>query len=168
MTKIIPILAICLLVVVLALFAGGHHSAGIPAGIEELHTDDIAATIARDAHALTALWDDDAVLLQPGTPPIVGKAAFHDFMKQALARSPDVTDVTYVPNIRDVQVAGDVAYEWGYFSAAQKSSDPQGPKSVRAKLLRVLKRRDLRRSQTCYLPQRSTTSVVTLKPGIGS
>jgi len=83
---------------------------------------------------------DDAVLLQPGTPPIVGKAAFHDFMKQALAKSPSVKVVKYVPDIHDVQVAGNVAYEWGYFDAAQKSSEHKAPESLRAKLLRVMRR----------------------------
>ena len=30
-------------------------------------------------------------------------------------------------DIRDIQVAGNVAYEWGYFEAAEKSSDQQAP-----------------------------------------
>ena len=120
--------------------AHGQNSASIPAGIESLHKDDITATVARDADALTTLWDDDAILLQPGSPPIIGKAAFHDFMKQALAKSPSVKVVKYLPDIRDIQVAGNVAYEWGYFDAAQKSSDQQAPESLRAKLLRVMKR----------------------------
>src|ERR1700745_1545548 len=81
----------------------GQNSSGIPAGIEKLHKDDITATIARDAEALTALWDDNGVLLQPGIPPIVGKSAFHDFMKQGLVRWPSVKVVKYVPDIRDVQ-----------------------------------------------------------------
>src|SRR5215469_13545535 len=140
MTKMILIPALSLLAVFLAWSAPGHHSADVPAGIEKLHKDDIIATIARDADALTALWDDDAVLLQPGTPPIVGKAAFHDFMAQALAKSPSVGVIKYVPDIRDIQVAGDVAYEWGYFDATQRSSDQQAPESLRAKVLRVMKR----------------------------
>jgi len=68
MIKIIVILAISLLACVLAWSARGNHSVGIPAGIEKLHEDDITATIGRDADALTALWDEDAVLLQPGAP----------------------------------------------------------------------------------------------------
>jgi ketosteroid isomerase-like protein len=116
------------------------NSDAIPADIEKLHKDDIAATIARDVDALTALWDDDAVLLQPGIPPIVGKAAFFDFVKHALAKSPTVKVVKYVPDIRDIQVAGNVAYEWGYFDTAQKSSEQQAPESLRAKLFRVMRR----------------------------
>ena len=68
--------------------AQGQKSPAIPAGIEKLHQDDITATIARDADTLTALWDDDAVLLQPGTPPIVGGAAFREFAEQTLAKAP--------------------------------------------------------------------------------
>jgi ketosteroid isomerase-like protein len=105
-----------------------------------VHKDDLAATIARDADALTALLDNDAVVLQPGIPPIVGKVAFHDFMKQAFAKSSSVKVLKYVPDIRDIQVAGDVAYEWGYFDAAQKSSEQQAEQNLRAKLLRVMKR----------------------------
>lgn len=62
-------------------------------------------------------------------------------MKQALTKSPTVKAVKYVPDIRDIQVAGNVAYEWGYFDATQKSSDQQAPENLRAKLLRVMKRR---------------------------
>jgi hypothetical protein len=61
-------------------------------------------------------------------------------MKHAFAKSPSVKVVKYVPDIRDIQVAGNLAYEWGYFEAAQKSSDQQAPESLRAKLLRVMKR----------------------------
>lgn len=140
MTKMISIIAASLFTAAFAWSAHEQNSTAVPAGIERLHKDDIAATVARDADALTALLDDDAVLLQPGTPPIIGKAAFHDFMTQALAKSPSVKIVKYVPDIRDIEVAGDVAYEWGYFDATQKSSEQQAPENLRAKLLRVMKR----------------------------
>jgi hypothetical protein len=47
-----------------------------------------AATLARDLRGLTGRWDEDAVLLQPGQAPIVGKAAFEEFVKQNFAKSP--------------------------------------------------------------------------------
>jgi ketosteroid isomerase-like protein len=140
MTKVISILAASLFAAAFVWSAHRQDSPAIPAGIEKLHKDDISATIARDPDALTALLDDDAVLLQPGVPPIFGKTAFHDFMKKAVAKSPSVKAVKYVPDIRDIQVAGSVAYEWGYFDAAQKSSDEGAPESVRAKFIRVMKR----------------------------
>lgn len=140
MTKMIWILLVCILIPAFVWSTHGQNSAAFPAGIEKLHQDDIVATLARDVDALTALFDVDAVLLQPGTPPIIGKAAFHDFMQQVLAKSPSVKVVKYVPDIRDIQIAGDLAYEWGYFDAAQKGSDREAPHTVRAKLLRVMKR----------------------------
>jgi len=136
----IPILATSVFAAALAWSADGQGSDATLAGIQKLHKDDIAATIARDLDWLTALLDDDAVVLHPGTPPIIGKAAFHDFMKQALAKSPSVKVVKYVPDIHDIQVAGNVAYEWGYFEAAQQSSEQQATESLRAKFLRVMRR----------------------------
>jgi ketosteroid isomerase-like protein len=59
----------------------------LPAGVEKLHQDDVAATLTRDLEALAALWDDDGVLLQPGQCPIIGKTAFRGFLKQPLAQS---------------------------------------------------------------------------------
>jgi len=140
MTKMIYILGVCIFITAFVWSSHGQNSAAISAGIQKLHQDDIAATIARDADALTALWDDDAVLLQPGTPPVIGKSAFHDFMKQAILNSANVKVVTYAPDIRDIRVVGDVAYEWGYFEAAQKGSDQKALQRLRAKLLRVMKR----------------------------
>lgn len=111
----------------------------IPPGIEKLHQADITATLARDVEALTALWDDDAVLLQPGAPAITGKSAFRDFVKQSYAKSPSAKVLKYVPDFRDLRVAGHVAYEWGYFDSTFKPSEQEQPVSFRAKFVRVLK-----------------------------
>jgi len=70
----VSILATSLFTAAFVSSSHGQNSVAIPAGIEQLHKDDIAATLARDAEALTALWADDGVLLQPGIPPIIGKA----------------------------------------------------------------------------------------------
>jgi len=111
----------------------------IPAGIEKLHEADVAATLARDGEALTALWDSDGVLLQPGQPAIEGKTAFREFVEQSSRKSPSAKVLKYVPDIRDVQVAGGLAYEWGYFESTFRVSDQAQPVSVRAKFVRVMK-----------------------------
>lgn len=110
----VSVLATSLFAAAFACPTHGQHSTVIPAAIEKLHQDDIIATIARDADGLTALRDDDAVLVQPGSPPIVGKAAFHDFVKQGFGKSPAAKVLKYMPNIRDIQVAVSLAYEWRY------------------------------------------------------
>jgi ketosteroid isomerase-like protein len=76
----------------------------LPVGIEKLHQADVAATLARDVDALTALWDDDGVLLQPGRSPVIGKTAFAEFLKQNLAESASLKVLKYAPEIRDIQV----------------------------------------------------------------
>jgi uncharacterized protein (TIGR02246 family) len=111
----------------------------IPAGIEKLHQADVAATLARDAEALTVLWDSDGVLLQPGQPAIEGKSAFRKFVEQSFRKSPSAKILKYAPDIRDVQVAGGLAYEWGYFDSTFKASDRAQPVSLRGKFVRVMK-----------------------------
>lgn len=112
----------------------------IPPGIEKLHQADIAATLSRDVDALTALWDDDAALLQPGQPPVIGKAAFRELAKQDVVKSPAAKVLKFAPDFRDIQVVGDVAYEWGYFDASEQRSEIEQPASFRAKFLRIMKR----------------------------
>lgn len=114
-----------------------HH--GIPTGIEKLHQADVAATLARDVEGLTALWDSDGVLLQPGQPAIEGQAAFRNFVEQSFVKHPSTQVLQYVPDIRDVQVAGGLAYEWGYFDSTFRASDQDQPVTFRAKFVRVLK-----------------------------
>jgi hypothetical protein len=72
----------------------------IATDIEKLHLADVAATLARDVEALTALWDPDAVLLQPGQPAVAGKLAFREFIKQRFAKSSSNKVLKYVPDIK--------------------------------------------------------------------
>jgi len=109
-------------------------------GIEKLHLDDVAATLTRDADALAALLDNDGVLLQPGHSPVIGKKEFTEFIKQNLAKSASTKVLKYAPEIRDVQVAGDIAYKWGFFDSTVKSSDEDQPTNFRARFVRILGR----------------------------
>ena len=108
------------------------------AGIEAAHHRDIAATLTQDPAQLD-LWTDDGVLLGEGDAPIVGKAAIQSQMKQAFATHPKLKVLKYVPDIKDVQIAGDIAYEWGFFDATSQEGDAQ-PVSFRARYMRVLRR----------------------------
>jgi uncharacterized protein (TIGR02246 family) len=112
----------------------------LPAGIEKLHKDDVAATLMRDPDALAALFDEDGVLLQPGYSPVIGKEEFTEFIKQNLAKSASTKVLKYAPQIRDVQVEGNVAYEWGVFDSTVRASEHDQPKDFRARFVRVLKR----------------------------
>jgi uncharacterized protein (TIGR02246 family) len=115
-------------------------SSKVPAGIEQLHHDDVVATLRGDAEALTALWDQDGVLLQLGYSPVIGKTALREFLNQNLAKSTSPKVLKYAPEIRDVRVGGEMAYEWGFFEATVKSSDQEQPRNFSARFVRILRR----------------------------
>ena len=110
------------------------------AAVEELHRQDVAATLAGDPAALARLWADDAVRLEPGGPAEVGKQTIHSQDAKQKAENPGTTILTYEPEILEVKFTGEWAFEWGYFNSSYKRT-PDGPVlSFRGKLLRVLQR----------------------------
>jgi ketosteroid isomerase-like protein len=108
------------------------------AGIEQLHKLDEQTTLTDKADELAKLWDKDAVRLEPGEPAEVGKSKIYadDQQWQAEAQKKGVRTLCYRAEIQDVQIHGDWAVEWGYFSFKQSNN----PKPGRGKLLRVMKR----------------------------
>lgn len=108
--------------------------------INQLHKQDIEATLSSDIGQLVALWSDDGVLINPGGPPIAGKAAIQNFLTQSFAKNPTSKVLKYEPEITDLQISGEVAYEWGYFSATREDSPTGERSSLRARFLRVMKR----------------------------
>ena len=111
----------------------------IPAGIQKLHLQDIDATVSMDIGKLTDLWADDGVLLGQGDKPLAGKAAIQASLKKNFAANPTMKILKYVPEISDFQLAGDIAYEWGFFEATHKMSADSKPMRFRARFLRVMK-----------------------------
>lgn len=108
--------------------------------IERLHQQDIAATLSGNPQALANLFTDDAVLLQPGSPAIVGKQAILSANKKQKSEHPSSKVLAYKPEIHDLQVANDWAFEWTHFEASYTDSENDRPKSFHAKALRILKR----------------------------
>jgi ketosteroid isomerase-like protein len=102
------------------------------AGIEKLHQEDIAATLTSDPDKLASLWAEHGVLLGEGELPITGRQA----LRKAYAA--DGTRVLrYKPEIRDIQIDQNTAYEWGTFDAAfQGKKGP--PTNFHGRLLRVM------------------------------
>ncbi|HXJ97100.1 MAG TPA: nuclear transport factor 2 family protein [Terriglobia bacterium] len=111
----------------------------IPAGIQKLHQQDIDATVSMDVGKLTDLWADDGVLLGQGAEALVGKPAIEASLKQNFAANPTMKVLKYVPQIADLKVVGDVAYEWGSFEATHQISADSSPVSFQARFLRVMK-----------------------------
>jgi ketosteroid isomerase-like protein len=118
---------------------GQNHMSSIPTGIQKLHQQDIDATVSMDIGKLTDLWADDGVLLGQGERPLVGKPAIQASLKQDVAANPTMKVLKYVPEIMDLQVVGDTAYEWGFFEATHQLSPDSKPASLRARFLRVMR-----------------------------
>ncbi len=109
------------------------------AGIERLHQQDLAATFSDKADELAKLWDDDAVRILPGRPAEVSKAVIYANDKRWEASKGNHKTLCGHMEIQDVQIAGDWAFEWAYFS--MKESSAEGKVSTgQGKVLRVLHR----------------------------
>lgn len=68
----------------------------------------LAAVRARDAEKTAAFWTDDAVILPPDSPPVVGKQAIRDYVAGAFA-SPEFSITWHLDKV-GVAKAGDMAY----------------------------------------------------------
>ena len=79
-------------------------SAEAMAGIEKLHQQDIAATLSRDSRALTDLWTDDGVLLEPGGQAKIGKQLIGAEVEKSIAKQPGIKILSYVPEIKEVKI----------------------------------------------------------------
>ena len=99
--------------------------------IEQLHQHDVEATLSGKADDLAKLWDSDAVRIGQGGTVEIGKAVIY-----ATDKREEASSLCYKPEIKDLQIAGDWAFEWGYFSYKQSANTKAG----RGKVLRVIKR----------------------------
>ncbi|HVH30205.1 MAG TPA: nuclear transport factor 2 family protein [bacterium] len=85
-------------------------------GIERLHQQDREATLSDSADQLAKLWDKDAVRFLAGRPAEIGAAVIYADDKRWEMSSGRERSLCADYEIQDVQIAGDWAFEWGYFS----------------------------------------------------
>jgi uncharacterized protein (TIGR02246 family) len=115
------------------------HAADL-AAIEKLHKADVAATLKQDPVSLTSLWSEDGVNLDAAGTPVVGLKAMGEMYEQFRAANPDFKVMSYVSDIKDIQIAGDWAIEIGKVQATYKLSAKDAPVNVNDKGMRLLKR----------------------------
>ena len=135
------------LVAIFVALAAGHLNAGAPPSdeqdriaIERLHEQDIAATLTDDADQLAKLWDQDAVRLQSGSPAEVGKATIYTNDKRWQANLHGGRTLSYKPELKDLQIVGGWAFEWGTFEVRFRESEHGTEKTLHGKILRVLRK----------------------------
>ena len=110
------------------------------AAIEKLHQQDVAATVSRDAVALTDLWTDDAIRIGVGQPAEVGKQVIQASNDRQTANK-GFKVLSYVPEIKDLTfLDGGWAVEWRSFTASYLDSPGGEAKQIRGTVLVVLKK----------------------------
>ena len=108
--------------------------------IERLHQQDVVATLSDDADKLAKLWDEEAVRLQAGAPPEVGKATIYSNDKRWQANLHGGRTLSYKPELKDLQIVDGWAFEWGTIEVVYRESEKGGEKTLHGKVLRVLKK----------------------------
>jgi ketosteroid isomerase-like protein len=110
------------------------------AAIEKLHQEDIRVTLSQDPKGLISVWAEDAVRLEPGKPPVVGKRAIQADNEKGHALYPGFKVLKYVPDVKEVKIADGWAIEVGDFEATFQMSPKDRPVTVQDTGMRVLKR----------------------------
>ncbi len=81
------------------------------AAIRRTDADWLAAASARDLNRVLPFWADDATIVTPGMPPIVGKDAIRKYVSGAFA-TPGFS-ITWKTEKVEVSQSGDLAYSTG-------------------------------------------------------
>jgi uncharacterized protein (TIGR02246 family) len=81
------------------------------ADIRETDAQWLASAKTRDAAKAATFWSDDATLIFPGQPPVVGKKAILDYVTKSFV-DPDF-NITFSTDKIVVNGSGDMAYETG-------------------------------------------------------
>ena len=108
--------------------------------IEKLHRQDAEASRARDFDTLLSLWTDDAVMLPPEGPPVVGIDAIRKLMLRGRDQRATITVTEYAQDFQELLILGDTAFEWGTYHGASRPSAGGEEEKSSGKLMRLLRR----------------------------
>lgn len=97
-----------------------------------------AAYNAGDVDKLVAMYWDDAVMQPPGAPSASGPAAIREFLTSDTSGAKSAGVTLNIPEAGMVDVAGDLAYEAGTFTA----TDASGATVDSGKYIGVFQKRD--------------------------
>jgi len=112
------------------------------AAIEKAHQEAIEATLTQDPKGLRDLWAEDAVRLNPGSQPSVGRQAIGTENEKFHAQYPSLKVLSYTVNYKDLQIEDGLACEWSEQEARYKLSPDAAPTSLHFRGFTVLKRQN--------------------------
>jgi uncharacterized protein (TIGR02246 family) len=102
------------LLIVLAGGCGGSHRVNLSdeeAAIRRTDADWLAAATSHDLNRVLPFWADDATILVPGMPPIVGNEPIRKYVTESFA-TPGFS-ITWKTEKVEVSQSGDLAYATG-------------------------------------------------------
>ena len=117
----------------------GEHDEVDREAIAALHKRDERAAKEQDFATLRSLMDDDAVVMEPGRPPLRGRAELDkSFAKRSAGGSPVVIE-DYRPEFEEVEIVGDRAIEWGRIVGRLRTLESGETSELAFNVMRVLK-----------------------------
>jgi len=93
-----------------------------------------------DHPATIAMWAEDGADLIQGLKPMVGKAKIAAWLADLEKQMPGAKMIYCTVDWQDIQIHGDVAYEWGINRQRVEFPPPQKPFEGAGKILLILKR----------------------------
>jgi ketosteroid isomerase-like protein len=130
------------LIAVIAIFARATHAADQDArkSLDAFNQQFITACQKMDNPAAAALWSDDGADLLPGMQPMVGKAKISEWLSGLTPQLGGAKMLYCTVDWKDVQIHGDIAYEWGINRQKIEFPAPRGGFENEGKILLILKR----------------------------
>src|SRR5215831_2343003 len=108
--------------------------------VEQFNQRWIAACQKMDRPTTVAMWAEDGTDLIQGLEPMVGKAKIAAWLSDLEKQMPGAKMVYCTVDWQDIQIHGDVAYEWGINGQKVEFPPPQKPFEGAGKILLILKR----------------------------
>ncbi len=108
------LLATIALAIAVAVGCSGSHRVNLSdeeAAIRRTDADWLAAAASHDVNRVLPFWADDATILTPGMPPIVGKEPIRKYVTESFA-TPGFS-ITWKTEKVEVSQSGDLAYSTG-------------------------------------------------------
>ncbi|MGH9775817.1 MAG: YybH family protein [Candidatus Acidiferrales bacterium] len=93
-----------------------------------------------DNAAATALWAEDGADLLQGMAPMIGKAKITEWLNSLTPQLAGAKMIYCTVDWQDIQIHGDIAYEWGINKQKIEFPPPQKPFEGAGKILLIVKR----------------------------
>lgn len=108
--------------------------------IQRLHHLDMQAAKNGDHQTLHTLWSDEPVMLPPDSPPIMGPAFEERFKTMQNAPPSPVEILDYVIDMREVEIVGDYAFEWGEIRGTTRHKETGETETSVYNVMRILQK----------------------------